>query len=189
MTAVPSAAIPSAATDTAVMQTPIMFCLLPTHPMLRDRTSTSRPSSHRFGYLSAVAWVIGWVLMIGWVMLPSFPALAEPAPQSELQAEPIIEPLPRSFNLQAEDISSEKVSQFVHAYLQVLNLIEQREGDLQSAETQLESLRVQQEIETDAFAMIESSGLTWQEYLQLLGLANTDAEFGERVVNQLQEAA
>ena len=103
---------------------------------------------------------------------------------------PVIEPLaPIRSNLGAEDISSEKVSQFVHAYLKVLALVEQREGDLQAAETQLESLRVQQEIETEAFATIESAGLTWQEYLQLLGVANTDPEFGERIVTQLQEIA
>lgn len=103
---------------------------------------------------------------------------------------PAIEQLaPIYSNLGAEDISSEKVSQFVHAYLKVLALVEQREGDLQAAETQLESLRVQQEIEAEAFATIESAGLTWQEYLQLLGLANTDPEFGERIVIQLQEIA
>jgi len=109
---------------------------------------------------------------------------------ASLEDTPVIEPLaPIRSNLGAEDISSDKVSQFVHAYLKVLALVEQREGDLQAAETQLESLRVQQEIETEAFATIESAGLTWQEYLQLLGLANTDPEFGERIVIQLQEIA
>lgn len=88
----------------------------------------------------------------------------------------------------ANDISSEKVSQFVQAYLQVLGLIERREGDLQAAETESESLQVQKEIEAEAFAAIEAAGLTPQEYLQLLGVANTDPEFGERIAAQLQEA-
>lgn len=91
-------------------------------------------------------------------------------------------------NLDASDISSEKISQFVQAYLEVLTLIEQREGELQGAETETESLQIQQEIEAEAFTIINSAGLTRQEYLQLLGLANIDPEFGERVAVQLQEA-
>ena len=49
-------------------------------------------------------------------------------------------------------------------------------------------VRVEQEIESEALAIIEKAGLTRQEYLQLLGLANTDPEFGERIAVQLQEA-
>lgn len=85
-------------------------------------------------------------------------------------------------------IPSEKVSEFVHACLQVVALIERREGELQGSETESESLRVEQEIESEALAIIEKTGLTRQEYLQLLGLANTDPEFGERIAVQLQEA-
>ncbi|MBW4473311.1 MAG: DUF4168 domain-containing protein [Stenomitos rutilans HA7619-LM2] len=85
-------------------------------------------------------------------------------------------------------IPSEKVSEFVHACLQVVALIERREGELQGSETETESLRVEQEIESEALAIIEKAGLTRQEYLQLLGLANTDPEFGERIAVQLQEA-
>ncbi|MBD1912891.1 DUF4168 domain-containing protein [Leptolyngbya sp. FACHB-16] len=99
----------------------------------------------------------------------------------------VAQPLPPATNPQAEDISFEKVSQFVRAYLQVLALLDRREGDLQAAETELESLRLQQEVEIEAFHLIEASGLTLQEYLQLLGLANTDPEFGERVATLLQE--
>ena len=69
-------------------------------------------------------------------------------------------------------IPSEKVSEFVHACLQVVALIERREGELQGSETESESLRVEQEIEAEALAIIEKAGLTRQEYLQLLGLAN-----------------
>ncbi len=90
--------------------------------------------------------------------------------------------------LDATTIPTEKVNKFVQAYLQVWQLISRREGELQAAETELESLRIAQEIETEAFAIIEQAGLTNQEYLQLLGLANIDPEFGERVATQLQEA-
>lgn len=88
-----------------------------------------------------------------------------------------------------ENISSEKLNQFVQAYLRVTTLIEQREAELQGAETNSESLQVQREIEAAALAEIDATGLTLQEYLQLLRLANLDPDFGERVAIQLQEAA
>ncbi|HEY9845659.1 MAG TPA: DUF4168 domain-containing protein, partial [Candidatus Caenarcaniphilales bacterium] len=94
---------------------------------------------------------------------------------------------PARFSLSARDISSEKVHQFVQAYLQVLQLIEQREGELQGAETETEALEVEHEIEAAALSVIQSAGLTRQEYLQLVGLANVDPEFGERIAAQLQE--
>ena len=90
--------------------------------------------------------------------------------------------------LDATTIPAEKVNKFVQAYLQVWQLISRREGELQAAETEFESLRIAQEIETEALAIIEQAGLTNQEYLQLLGLANIDPEFGERVATGLQEA-
>lgn len=90
--------------------------------------------------------------------------------------------------LDATTIPTEKVNKFVQAYLGVWQLISRREGELQAAETELESLRIAEEIETEAFGIIEKAGLTNQEYLQLLGLANIDPEFGERVATQLQEA-
>jgi hypothetical protein len=96
---------------------------------------------------------------------------------------------PSHVNLDADAISSEKISQFVRAYLQVVNLIEQRENDLQAAETESESIQLQREIELEALDVIQASGLTLQEYLQLLGLSNIDPEFGERVAAQLQEDA
>ena len=97
------------------------------------------------------------------------------------------QPLIARPNLDPGNIPSEKVNQFVRACLQVVKLIERREGDLQSIEVSAESRRLEQEIEAEALAIIETAGLTRQEYLQLLGLANTDSEFGERVANQLQE--
>lgn len=91
--------------------------------------------------------------------------------------------------LDSNNIPSEKVSQFVQACLQVVTLIERREVNLQAAETDAESTQIEQEIEAEALAIIERNGLTRQEYLQLLGLANTDPEFGERVAVQLQETS
>jgi hypothetical protein len=96
--------------------------------------------------------------------------------------------LPSRAGLDASAISTEKISQFVQVYLKVVHLIEQRESDLQSAETEAESIQLQQAIRAEAVDLIKAEGLTLQEYLQILGLANVDAEFGERVAAQLQEA-
>ena len=92
-----------------------------------------------------------------------------------------------SIALDANTISSEKISQFVRAYWQVLALLGRREAQLHAAETAAQSQRLEQEIAAEAIVIIENSGLTPAEYLQLLALANTDFEFGERVATQLQE--
>ncbi|MGQ9871154.1 DUF4168 domain-containing protein [Leptodesmis sp.] len=120
--------------------------------------------------------------------LTAIPVLAQELPTSPLES-PIQQPTLTRLSLDPGNIPSEKVSQFVYACLQVVKLIESREGELQAAETESESLRIEQEIEAEALAIIEKAGLTRQEYLQLLGLANTDPEFGERVAIQLQEAS
>lgn len=113
------------------------------------------------------------------VELPTLKNFPSAASDPIAPSRPLVDP---------SSIPSEKVSEFVHACLQVVSLIERREGELQGAETESESLRVEQEIEAEALAIIEKAGLTRQEYLQLLGLANTDPEFGERIAVQLQEA-
>lgn len=94
---------------------------------------------------------------------------------------------PTSISLDANTISSEKISQFVRAYRHVLALLGRREAELHAAETAAESQRLEREIAAEAIATIEQAGLTQSEYLQLLALANTDSEFGERVATQLQE--
>jgi hypothetical protein len=113
-------------------------------------------------------------------------AWAAPVAAPPVTAEPEVEA--PSKNTSASDIASEKVSQFVQSYVQVLRLVEQREAALQAAETQLEASQLEREIEAEAWSLVEKNGLTRQEYLQLLGLANSDTEFGERIAAQLQEA-
>jgi hypothetical protein len=116
------------------------------------------------------------------------PTLAATSPTNDPPAALQEQVAPSRSVADPSSIPSEKVSEFVHACLQVVALIERREGELQGSETESESLRVEQEIESEALAIIEKAGLTRQEYLQLLGLANTDPEFGERIAVQLQEA-
>ncbi|NJP08234.1 MAG: DUF4168 domain-containing protein [Leptolyngbyaceae cyanobacterium RU_5_1] len=128
------------------------------------------------------------IFLVGWLNLTIPTATAQELPNAlpSLLSEQTAFTRP---DLDPNNIPSEKVSQFVHACSQVVKLIERREGELQAAETDSESLRIEQEIEAEALAIIEKAGLTRQEYLQLLGLANTDPEFGERVAIQLQESS
>lgn len=129
------------------------------------------------GVLMAIAFTMSWVSPVWAQDATPSPAPSITAPSS----------LPPRSGLDVNDISSEKVSQFVRAYLAVLGLFEQHESELQGAETDLESLRLEREVEQEAFQHIEAEGLTLQEYLQLLRLANIDPEFGERIALQLQE--
>jgi Domain of unknown function (DUF4168) len=85
-----------------------------------------------------------------------------PVSAAEVSVEPPPEPsLGRS--LDADDISAEKINQFVRAYLQVLTLIEGREAELQGAEMEPESQQIQREIEAQAIGLIQAEKLTLQE--------------------------
>ncbi|TVR05789.1 MAG: DUF4168 domain-containing protein [Phormidium sp. GEM2.Bin31] len=84
-------------------------------------------------------------------------------------------------------ISSEKVSQFANAYMGIVDLISGRSEELQQAETAEEYNQLEQELEAAAIEIIQETGLTPPEYLQLLTLADTDAEFSERVATQIQD--
>ena len=132
------------------------------------------------------SWMWAAGLAIALWLSPLAPATAQtlaPAPAPEPTAS-----APHNGTLSSGDIPSEKVSQFVRAYLAVVSLVEAREGELQSAETEVEYQRLAQAIHTEAMATIRSADLTPQEYLQLLELAKVDPDFGERIATQLQEA-
>lgn len=130
----------------------------------------------------------GWWALVRrcWMGLLALLLTATPAWAEEAQS-PSLSPPTVSTELDAANIPSEKVTQFVKAYLDVVELIDRRSEELQRAETEAESLRLQQSIQADAYALIEAAGLTRQEYWQLLGLANTDPDFRDRVLAQLEE--
>jgi hypothetical protein len=96
---------------------------------------------------------------------------------------------PSSSQPDASTVPSETVSRFVNAYLSVIRLIESREQSLQSAETETESRQMQQEIQAEAVSLIQAHDLTLQAYWELLGLANSDPEFRERVLAQIEETS
>ena len=115
----------------------------------------------------------------------SAPAISESAKVPKLKAPPIDRASGPS--LTADTILSEKLAQFVTAYERVMSLIQRNESSIATAETEQDSTRLQQAIETSATRVIEQVGLTRSEYLQLLSLANLDDEFGEKGVTMLQE--
>ena len=131
-------------------------------------------------------WKYQLLTLILLVSLIGSPAWATDSPEDSVAVTAVGEPA--SLHLDANDIPSETVEQFVQAYLQVLNLVEQREIVLQQAETEAESLQLQQAIQSEAFELIEQAGLTRRQYWQLLGLANIDPDFRERVLAQVEEA-
>lgn len=85
----------------------------------------------------------------------------------------------------SSDIAADKVDQFAIAYLQVLKLLSDREPELPAAETSAEAVKVQQAIEADAVKLIEGSGLTMPEYMQMLGLASQDTTFRDKVLSRM----
>jgi Domain of unknown function (DUF4168) len=87
-----------------------------------------------------------------------------------------------------DNIPAAKIDQFVHAYQQVLALVQQRQGELQAAETESLAQGLEREIEATAMGLIEQTGLTHEEYFQLLGLASVDSELGDTIATLLQES-
>ncbi|MBE9136264.1 DUF4168 domain-containing protein [Nodosilinea sp. LEGE 07088] len=122
------------------------------------------------------------LLLIGF----SAPAGAATAPSPEVEdSGPTASPAKPDAN----DIPSETVSRFVEAYMAVVKLIESRELSLQQAETDTESRQMQQEIQAAALDLIQAQGLSLSDYWELLGLANSDPEFRDRVLAQIDEAS
>ncbi len=123
---------------------------------------------------SAFCLVSGWV---GAIALPSASFASDIAPPTAIeQMAPLSD---------GADIAADKVDQFAIAYLQVLKLLSDREPELPAAETSAEAVKVQQAIEADAVKLIESSGLTMPEYMQMLGLASQDTTFRDKVLSRM----
>ncbi len=132
-----------------------------------------------------------WVAILGILTLVLFCGMDGASASESLESltlpTPISDSSPSRPTLDTNTIPSAKVSQFVGAYLEVLRQIDGRQPEFLSAQTSLESQRIEGEIETAAIAAIEAAGLTKQEYLQMLSLANIDPEFGERIAAGIQE--
>ncbi|HSM82986.1 MAG TPA: DUF4168 domain-containing protein [Nodosilinea sp.] len=135
----------------------------------------------------------GWQARLGrWLGPVALIALLLSSPANAWAAPPELPPEPpplAAAQADANDIPSETVSRFVKAYIAVVKLIESRELSLQRAETDTESRQMQQEIQAAALDLIQTNGLTLSAYWELLGLANSDPEFRDRVLAQIDEAS
>lgn len=85
------------------------------------------------------------------------------------------------------EIAAEKIDQFAQAYLQILQLLSDREAEIPAAETNAEALKIEKSIEADAIAIIQSSSLTLPEYMQILGLASQDTAFQDKVLGRMDD--
>ncbi|MEO1396667.1 MAG: DUF4168 domain-containing protein [Cyanobacteria bacterium J06634_5] len=115
--------------------------------------------------------------------------LAIPAPSWAAATRSTLEPAAAlTESAEATDIAADKIDRFAQAYLQVLKLLSDREPELPAAETAAESLKIQQSIEADAVAIIEASGLTMPDYMEILGLASQDDTFRDKVLGRMDDA-
>jgi hypothetical protein len=136
------------------------------------------PSRWRHGLRVGMAVALTVLLWLPWGAAPAWADDEASSPQPTVFTAP---------EVNAADIPSEKVAQFVSAYLEVVALIDTRSEELERARTEAESLQIQQDIQRAAYDLIEANGLTRQDYWQLLGLANGDTEFRDRILAQLEE--
>lgn len=88
----------------------------------------------------------------------------------------------------ADAIAADKVDQFAQAYLKVLKLLSDREPELPAAETSAEAFKIEQSIEAEAMKLIQESGLSVSEYMEILGLASQDTSFRDKILAQIDES-
>lgn len=86
------------------------------------------------------------------------------------------------------DVSAKQIDQFAKAYLQVLTLLSERESERPATEPQTETAEVQASLESETVAIIEKSGLTIPEYMQILGLASQDDALRDKVLSRMDAA-
>ena len=137
----------------------------------------ARLKSTCISLMAGILFVIG--LTAAGVGLPAT-VLAEGEPSQAPQTAPVLSGSP--------DITADQVDRFAQAYLQILQLLDEREPELPAAQTNAEALKVEQSIEADAIAAIENVGLTLPEYMQILELASRDAAFRDKVLGSLDES-
>lgn len=85
-----------------------------------------------------------------------------------------------------QQVSEEKVDQFVTAYVEVQKINREYSAQLQAAAEPEQATELQQEAQTKMQKAVTDSGLTVSEYQQIASLANQDAELRERIQEELQ---
>jgi len=84
----------------------------------------------------------------------------------------------------SSSIAPAKLDQFAQAYLQVLKLLSDRQAELPDDETTRAALDIQKSIEDDTIRIIQGSGLTLPEYMQILEMANQDETFQRQIFDR-----
>ncbi|MEM8506152.1 MAG: DUF4168 domain-containing protein [Cyanobacteria bacterium P01_D01_bin.1] len=84
----------------------------------------------------------------------------------------------------SSDVAPDKLNQFAQAYLQILQLLSDRQAELPEDETTPAATDIQKSIEADTIRIIEGSGLTLPEYMQILEMANQDERFQRKIFDR-----
>ena len=85
-----------------------------------------------------------------------------------------------------EQVSEEKVDQFVTAYVEVQKINQDYSAQLQAAAEPERATELQQEAQRKMQQAVTESGLTVPEYQQIASIAGQDAELRERIQNELE---
>lgn len=151
-------------------------------------TGLARSISALYAKLLAIVFGITTVFCITTMALFPNPALAATTPTSPTSAAPVTAIPANSPQTNSDDIAADKVDSFATAYLQVLQLLSDREPELPAAETSAEAQKIQQSIEAEAIAIIKASGLSMPEYMEILGLASQDVSFRDKILGRMDES-
>lgn len=87
--------------------------------------------------------------------------------------------------LQAENVTDEQVEQVAAALLEIEPLLRQATEQLAEAESNEQRQTIASTFEQQATQLVTAAGLTVDEYRQLIELANTNSQVGQRIAAQI----
>lgn len=115
------------------------------------------------------------VLLLGFSTVLTFPSSSISGPLAHTNAR---------LAVVSSDVAPDKLNQFAQAYLQILQLLSDRQAELPEDETTPAATDIQKSIEADTIRIIEGSGLTLPEYMQILEMANQDERFQRKIFDR-----
>jgi hypothetical protein len=128
------------------------------------------------------------ILQAGFVaLLLGSPAWAQVEPTPEDPAGAEVTPVAPPATLNAEEVSDEQVEQLASALLQIEPMLRQATDNLAAAETDEQRQEIATSFEQEATETVVETGLSVDLYRQLIELANSNPQFGQRVAAQLDE--
>lgn len=113
-----------------------------------------------------------------------------PAEQPQPQAQPTQPPADQAPAASAATIDDAKLQSFAVAFLQVNEIARQYQPQLESAATEEDRQKIQQEAGQKMVEAVEASeGITVDEYNQIIQAAQADPELAQRINGHLTGAA